>query len=123
MIPILSNVPLHPSLTEAVEFLAVGQIMVLFVLGCLMLFITLNGAAFIKSAKKPEPVAPAASEPAPAAAAAPAPTAEEVIPAVIAAAVAVALDGQAHQIVRISPARDSWASEGRRQIFSSHRVR
>ncbi|GAA5484723.1 OadG family transporter subunit [Haloferula sargassicola] len=120
MTPLLANVPLHPSMTEAIEFLAVGQIMVLFVLGALMLFITLNGLGFTRAANKPKP----AAQPAPAPAAVPAaPAVDEAIPAVLAAAVAVALEGQAYQIVRITPTRDSWASEGRRQIFSSHRVR
>lgn len=115
---LLANLAPHPTLTEAVEFLLVGQFMVLIVLGCLMLFITLNGLGFSRAARaKPAPVPVAAPAPAPQ------PAADDAIPAVLAAAVAVMMEGQAHKIVRVAPAGDGWASEGRRQIFSSHRVR
>lgn len=45
------------------------------------------------------------------------------ITAVIAAAVHNVLGGQAHRIVRIQPISHGWAQEGRRDIFSSHRIR
>lgn len=45
------------------------------------------------------------------------------ITAVIAAAVHNVLGGQPHRIVRIEPVSQGWAQEGRRDIFSSHRIR
>lgn len=53
-------------------------------------------------------------------------TAEEddpVILAVITAAVHSAIGDRAHRIISVHPNRPAWAQEGRRQIFSSHRVR
>jgi len=46
-----------------------------------------------------------------------------VVVAVIAAAVHAVVGERAHHIVSIRPAAGGWAQEGRRQIFSSHRVR
>jgi hypothetical protein len=43
--------------------------------------------------------------------------------AVIAAAVHSVIGDRAHRIVSIRPGGPGWAQEGRRQIFSSHRVR
>lgn len=43
--------------------------------------------------------------------------------AVVAAAVHLVMQGKPHRIVRISPVTQSWALEGRRDIFSSHRIR
>lgn len=45
------------------------------------------------------------------------------VTAVIAAAVHNALGGQRHRIIRIEPVGHGWAQEGRRDIFSSHRIR
>lgn len=43
--------------------------------------------------------------------------------ALIAAAVHTAIGDRAHRVVSIRSAGPGWAQEGRRQIFSSHRVR
>lgn len=43
--------------------------------------------------------------------------------AVIAAAIHCAMDGRKHRIVSIRSSDSSWAAEGRRQIFSSRKVR
>lgn len=43
--------------------------------------------------------------------------------AVIAAAVHTAIGDRSHRVVSIRSAGPGWAQEGRRQIFSSHRVR
>jgi Na+-transporting methylmalonyl-CoA/oxaloacetate decarboxylase gamma subunit len=43
--------------------------------------------------------------------------------AVIAAAIHCAVDGRRHRIVSIHASNTDWAAEGRRQIFSSHKVR
>ena len=69
----------------------------------------------------PAPVAAPAPAPAPAAVAPEAIPAH--LPALIAAAVHMALEGQAHRILRIEPASGNWAREGRRDIFTSHRIR
>lgn len=47
----------------------------------------------------------------------------EHLAALITAAVHVTLAGRAHRIVRIEPASNGWAREGRRETFSSHRIR
>ncbi|MFP4157712.1 MAG: OadG family protein [Opitutales bacterium] len=48
---------------------------------------------------------------------------ESVLTAVIAAAVHTALGDRPHRVVSVRSAGPGWAQEGRRQIFSSHRVR
>jgi Na+-transporting methylmalonyl-CoA/oxaloacetate decarboxylase gamma subunit len=48
---------------------------------------------------------------------------DPVLAAVIAAAVHSVIGDRAHRIVSIRPGGPGWAQEGRRQIFSSHRVR
>lgn len=66
------------------------------------------------------PAAPAASSPIPVSTG-PSPQ----VVAAIAAAIHVALGGR-HRLVGITPAHDNhhvWSTEGRRQIFHSHRVR
>ena len=76
-----------------------------------------NAAAAAKPAAAPA----VASKPV---AAAPADSADdEAIFAVISAAVHTVIGDRAHRIVSIRGAGPGWAQEGRRQIFSSHRVR
>jgi len=48
---------------------------------------------------------------------------DPAILAVVAAAVHTALGDRPHRVVSIRSAGPGWAQEGRRQIFSSHRVR
>jgi Na+-transporting methylmalonyl-CoA/oxaloacetate decarboxylase gamma subunit len=48
---------------------------------------------------------------------------EPVLAAVIAAAVHTAIGDRPHRVVSVRSAGPGWAQEGRRQIFSSHRVR
>lgn len=48
---------------------------------------------------------------------------DPAIVAVIAAAVHCVIGDRPHRIVSIRPGGPGWAQEGRRQIFSSHRVR
>lgn len=99
-----------------------GFVFVVIVLGILALVTQIIGKVFItvnkaQAAKAPKPASPLATNLAPV-------TAEDdEIVAVISAAVHTALK-QPHRIVSIqSRGRDTWASEGRRQIFSSHKVR
>lgn len=73
------------------------------------------------AAAKPVAAPAVASKPV---AAAPADSADdEAIFAVISAAVHTVIGDRAHRIVSIRGAGPGWAQEGRRQIFSSHRVR
>lgn len=48
---------------------------------------------------------------------------DPLLPVVIAAAIHCVLGDRPHRIVAIQEASPAWAQEGRRQIFSSHRVR
>ena len=48
---------------------------------------------------------------------------EQAIAAAISAALHVYLEGRSHRILSISRNAPGWAHEGRRQIFSSHRIR
>jgi hypothetical protein len=48
---------------------------------------------------------------------------EAPIVVLIAAAVHAALGGQPHRILHMEPVSSGWAREGRREIFSSRRVR
>jgi Na+-transporting methylmalonyl-CoA/oxaloacetate decarboxylase gamma subunit len=61
----------------------------------------------------------AASSPAPA----PASDDDPVLTAVIAAAVHTVMGDRPHRVVSVRSSGPGWAQEGRRQIFSSHRVR
>ncbi len=122
MILFLANIPTHPTLLEALEFLGLGQIMVLVVLGSLLLLISTNGF-FFSRVERANTKKKATAEPKTAPKSTPQKSEDQAIPAVIAAAVTEALDGQNHQILRVSKTRDAWASEGRRQIFTSHRLR
>jgi len=70
---------------------------------------------------KPAPAPTVA--PAPVSAPAPSPELETPVIVMIAAAVHAALAGQPHRILRIEPVSSGWAREGRREIFSSRRVR
>lgn len=77
------------------------------------------------SAPAPAKAAAPAATPAPVAAPVPAPQEEDdaAILAVISAAVHTVIGDRAHRIVSVRGAGSGWAQEGRRQIFSSHRVR
>ena len=114
------------------EIVGVGFIFVMVVLALLALVTAAIGAIFIRFDAKADAKAAAAAAAA-AALAPPAPTAdpealdfEEEDPAlvaVIAAAVHSVIGDRAHRIVSIRPGGPGWAQEGRREIFSSHRVR
>ena len=128
---------------EQITFILVGFGVVLGILASLALITSLIGKYFkaqapaakekTKPAKKAASAAAAAkaASPAPAAKAAPAtpaqpaegpPEDEPVVIAMVAAAVHTIL-GQHVRIVSIRPAQAGWAQEGRRQHFSSHRLR
>ncbi|WP_269522299.1 OadG family transporter subunit [Coraliomargarita parva] len=135
-INILAQVEAVPEAAQAshgvTEIVVVGFC---FVLGVLAVFTTLTsviGSIFARSAanaaKKAQQAAEANAAAAQAAAPAPVPAAaaeedETVLFAVIAAAVHSVYGDRAHRVVSIHSAGPGWAQEGRRQIFSSHRVR
>ena len=128
--PLLAKLPAHPAFADALNFILTGFFLVIGALLVLSGLISAIGSSFkAKDAK----VARHRKMPAPAP---PRPDSrlpdknestggEEPVPlaAIIAAAVHVALDGQAHRVVHIEPVGVGWAREGRREIFSSHRVR
>ena len=128
LFPILAKLSAHPAFADAFTFILTGFILVIGALLVLSGLISLIGKAFrMQEAKAkgkvaasvPAPVAKGASAPASASA----PQTDIPLPALIAAAVHVALDGQPHRVVHIEPVSIGWAREGRREIFSSHRVR
>ena len=91
-----------------------GAIVALLVVIALLLVVVLRGQRHGR-----QPVARAPERPpAPAHAAVP-----DHLPVLIAAAVHMALEGLRHRILHIEPASSDWATEGRRDIFSSHRIR
>lgn len=118
----LAQLPPRPSFSEVLEFQATGLVVVFGALAVLWILLELMGAFFRR-----RPAATAAPAPSPQSAAAP--TAEDGLTdgvvAAIAAAVHVTMKGQPHQITEIKPSKNNpnWAAEGRREHFSSHRVR
>ena len=134
--------------SDTLSLVVVGFIFVMTVLAVLSAVTTIVGLGFIRRAAKDAARAAAAAEraaaPVPAVAAAPAvpapavpaaaavsapPSAEPnqgedpVLVAVLAAAVHSVIGDRAHRIVSIRTGGPGWAQEGRREIFSSHRVR
>ncbi len=127
----LAQLPDQPTLSEVLGFQLTGLIVVFGALATLWLVLELMGVFFrrrqAQKTIKKQPVAKArtkaAEPPAPAA-----PAEDGLSPvtvAAVAAAVHVALGGRPHRVVsiRASNGSTSWAAEGRREHFSSHRVR
>ncbi|MCH6257221.1 hypothetical protein MLD52_11735 [Puniceicoccaceae bacterium K14] len=123
---ILAAFSQNPTVGENTTFVIFGFAFVLFVLLALAALTACVGVLFKRIEKKADkgytdpvsiPLLPKI---------APKPKGQEEnchIPFLVTAAVATVLDGQPHRIVSVKPSRDGWAQEGRRQIFSSHRVR
>ncbi len=112
----------------------VGFMFVMIVLALLAAITSAIGAFFIKqaareaakaaeAAQKAAEASPATSEAAPAPAATSADGEDPAILAVVAAAVHSVIGDRAHRVVSVRTTGPGWAQEGRRQIFSSHRVR
>lgn len=122
--PILAALDRFPSMSENLVFILTGFIFVILVLACLSIATSLIGSAFKRAEGQPAAAtAIPASAPTPASEAEEAPQEEEVVPAIVAAAVHMAMGGRPHRIVSIQRKPTNWAAEGRRDIFSSHRVR
>lgn len=127
MIPTIAAFAAKPTVTENVSFIVIGFLFVLAVLAILSILTALIGFICARLIKEPEPKK--AKAPAPAAPATQTggiktdgDIPEHVI-ALIATATHVILKGRAQKIVSIRGSGQGWAQEGRREIFSSHRVR
>lgn len=130
-LPPLAFLPEYPTVIETLGYQAVGLIVVFTALGLIWLMLEGMGAWFRGLAARNAKPAPAAlplaalAAPAPNAAPLPPSPAEPHIAVIIAAAVHTVLRGQRHRIVSITtaPENQAWSVEGRRHIFSSHKVR
>lgn len=117
----------QPSWGEVLGFLVLGVFIVLTALAGISLFCTATGFFFQRLERGGR--RPAAPGFVPVSAAdpqrSPATSGDPLLPAVIAAAVAVVLDDRAFRIHRVAPVlgpyeQNWWGGEGRRQIFDSH---
>ena len=117
------------STSDTVGIVVVGFLFVMVVLSVLSMVTATIGVVFKRQAAKD-----AAKEAARVAALPPAPVpvaaSEEVdadtdpaLLAVVAAAIHSVIGDRAHRVVSIRQGAPGWAQEGRREIFSSHRVR
>jgi Na+-transporting methylmalonyl-CoA/oxaloacetate decarboxylase gamma subunit len=130
----LAALPAHPDLGEVIAFQINGLVVVLIALGLIWGLMELLGAFFRRSAAKAAAATPRAVAPAPTAtppaAASPAPptAAPGEIPhtdlVLIAAAIHATLGPRA-RVIALSPRPEAhvWATEGRRAIFATHKVR
>jgi Na+-transporting methylmalonyl-CoA/oxaloacetate decarboxylase gamma subunit len=130
MIHIIAAIAAKPTVLENGSFIVIGFLFVLTVLTTLSIVTSLIGVLCTRLIKEPESkksTAPAPAAPAKAAPRADGIETDEDIPehviALIATATHVALKGRAQKIVSIKGSGQGWAQEGRREIFSSHRVR
>lgn len=124
-----SMIEAYPSMMDVLKFSIIGFSVVLFVLVVLSMIMSISGIFFTAfdraSAKLSAPKASAPAASAPASAVAVAETSDAQIVAVIAAAVAVALDGANHRIVSLKmvPSSLSWSREGRLAHYASKNYR
>lgn len=130
---LLAALPTYPKVGESIAFQLTGLVVVFCALGSIWVLMEAMGFIFRRftapiTAKAPAPPsapAPVAAATFAASAATPAPSAfDPVIGAVIAAAVHHSLEGR-HRVLSITPLATpaDWSREGRRDIFTSHRVR
>lgn len=116
----IAQLPDQPALSDILSFQLTGLVVVFGALASLWVILELMGMFFRRRvAEKP---ATAANPPAVA------PVADGIPPdvvAAIAAAVHVTLKGRPHRVLSIKASTNTshWAAEGRREHFSSHRVR
>lgn len=113
--------------TSTANVVIVGFLFVMIVLSALTAMTFLLGAIFSRLASRATEIQKTTLALAnPPDANTPAETLDEEDPAiiaVIAAAVHSVVGDRAHRIISVRSSGPSWAQEGRRQIFSSHRVR
>lgn len=129
-LPPLAFLPEYPTVLETLGYQAVGLIVVFTALGLIWLMLEAMGAWFRRLAARPAKpaAAPAAATPAsppPEPAAVALAAVEPPLAVIIAAAVHTVMRGRRHRVVSITPAPEhqAWSVEGRRHIFSSHKVR
>lgn len=130
---IIATLPAHPGFSENTNFIIVGFLFVIIVLGILALLTVVVGK-LIQQFNRAKETAPVATAPASSPSSS-APESAESIPsdgddipahvlALIAAATHVILEGRPQRIVGVRRVGNvGWAQEGRREIFSSHRIR
>lgn len=129
MIPTIAALAAKPTVLENVSFIVIGFLFVVVVLATLSIVTSVIGVVCSRLIKSETEEAPKAA-PAPAPAATPRADGIETdgdipehIIALIATATHVILKGRPQKIVSIRGRGQGWAQEGRRDIFSSHRVR
>lgn len=138
-LPPLAFLSEYPTMLETLGYQAVGLIVVFTALGLIWIMLEAMGAWFRRLAARPAKAAPAAAAPATAPVSLPRPvgvalakdgpiapaTTEPPLAVIIAAAVHTVMRGRRHRVVSITPAPEhqAWSVEGRRHIFSSHKVR
>ncbi len=130
-LPPLATLPEFPSLSETMAYQLNGLIVVGLALGSIWLLVEIIGAWFRGADRRAAEAraaaaaaAPAVANPTPAATPTATPSDAPELIAVIAAAVHCTLGANA-RVVSVAPGESSadWAREGRRTIFSSHKVR
>jgi sodium pump decarboxylase gamma subunit len=108
---------------DAMHLVAIGFLFVIAILSLLALLTFLGGRLFVaKAAHAPAPPPPA-PHPSAAEARSQKEEADNQITAVVTAAIHVALQDRRFRVRSIRRTAPGWAQEGRRQIFSSHRLR
>lgn len=132
MIPTIASLPAQPTVLENVTFVVTGFLFVLCVLTFLSIVTSFVGVICSRLIKEPTPASEKELKPeAIKSTVSPEPqkesTEDEEIPerilALIGIAAHVMLEGRPQKIVSIRGTSQGWAREGRREIFSSHRVR
>ncbi|GEM_PF-2240125 len=111
-----------PTFLESAWLLFFGFSVVMVVLFAMMIIMNLLGVFLGKKPAAKTPVAAAVAAPVAAAAPAPAAASDGALVAVITAAAHVAL-GTAVRVVSVQPASTEWSTQGRRDIFTSHKFR
>ncbi len=113
----------NPTIAESFFLLVFGFLVVMGVLIVMMIIMNLLGVFLGKkpAARTPVPIA-AVATPVAAAAPTPASSTDGALVAVITAAAHVAL-GSAVRVVSVQPASTEWSTQGRRDIFTSHKFR
>ncbi len=119
--PVFARLPDFPSLPQSISFQLTGLVIVFIALGSIWLLLEIIGRMFKKASLASKSSAGPASTQA-------GPTDGGMPPAVVAAitaAVHQAFAGRPLRIVNVSIPEHAtdWALEGRRNIFSSHKVR
>ncbi len=128
---ILATLPRYPDAAQNTMFIIVGFLFVVAMLGALGGITAAVGLVFRRvqartdkrtAAARAAQIAAEPAAPVPAAVTAGSEDNPHLLP-LIAAAVHTVLRGQPHRIMNVRKKSDGWAQEGRRQIFSSHKVR